>query len=78
MVVFGGQLASCDLIPMGDLGIHREWFSLLSHEVFNPSYGLLEDSTHNNYTPQINPVSGINPEHFDYLLGTCNLLAPLP
>lgn len=44
----------------------REWFFLLSHEIFNPSYGLFEYSTHDNYTLQINPASGINPDHLSY------------
>ncbi|KAJ7044182.1 hypothetical protein C8F04DRAFT_692173 [Mycena alexandri] len=47
-------------------GVGREWFFLLSHEIFNPSYGLFEYSTHDNYTLQINPASGINPDHLSY------------
>jgi len=39
---------------------------LLSHEIFNPSYGLFEYSAHDNYTLQINPASGINPDHLSY------------
>src|SRR6201996_7267723 len=44
----------------------REFFFLLSHEMFNPFYCLFEYSAHDNYTLQINPASGINPEHLDY------------
>jgi len=44
----------------------REWFFLLSHEIFNPSYGLFEYSTHDNYTLQINHASAINPDHLSY------------
>ena len=33
--------------------------------MFNPSYGLFEHSAHDNYTLQINPASGVNPEHLD-------------
>jgi E3 ubiquitin-protein ligase NEDD4 len=47
-------------------GVSREWFFLLSHEVFNPSYGLFEYSAHDNYTLQINSSSGINPDHLMY------------
>ncbi|KAF9013244.1 hypothetical protein BDQ17DRAFT_1536926 [Cyathus striatus] len=47
-------------------GVSREWFFLLSHEIFNPSYGLFEYSAHDNYTLQINPASGINPDHLSY------------
>ena len=45
---------------------HREFFFLLSHEMFNPFYCLFEYSAHDNYTLQINPHSGINPEHLTY------------
>ncbi|KAI9209602.1 uncharacterized protein BJ171DRAFT_3868 [Polychytrium aggregatum] len=47
-------------------GLSREYFYLLSHEMFNPSYGLFEYSAHDNYTLQINRNSGINPEHLNY------------
>ncbi|KAI0319606.1 hypothetical protein OF83DRAFT_1281822 [Amylostereum chailletii] len=58
-------------------GVSREWFFLLSHEMFNPSYGLFEYSAHDNYTLQINPASGVNPEHLDYFkfIGRCLGLA---
>lgn len=53
------------------LGVHtdvdrREFFFLLSHEMFNPFYCLFEYSAHDNYTLQINPHSGINAEHLNY------------
>ncbi len=44
----------------------REFFFLLSHEMFNPFYCLFEYSAHDNYTLQINPASGVNPEHLNY------------
>jgi len=45
----------------------REWFYLLSKEMFNPYYGLFEYSASDNYTLQINPQSGMcNDEHLDY------------
>jgi E3 ubiquitin-protein ligase NEDD4 len=47
-------------------GLSREFFFLLSHEMFNPFYCLFEYSAHDNYTLQINPNSGINPEHLNY------------
>ena len=43
-----------------------EFFFLLSHEMFNPFYCLFEYSAHDNYTLQINPHSGVNPEHLNY------------
>lgn len=47
-------------------GISKEFFFLLSHEIFNPIYCLFEYSAHDNYTLQINPSSGINKEHLIY------------
>lgn len=47
-------------------GVSREFFFLLSHEMFNPFYGLFEYSGHDQYTLQINPHSNINPEHLTY------------
>ncbi|TFK61394.1 HECT-domain-containing protein [Pluteus cervinus] len=71
MVNFDGE----DGLDYG--GVSREWFFLLSHEMFNPSYGLFEYSTHDNYTLQINPASGINPDHLSYFkfIGRCLGLA---
>ncbi|GAB0096243.1 E3 ubiquitin-protein ligase Nedd-4 [Sergentomyia squamirostris] len=48
-------------------GLAREWFYLLSKEMFNPYYGLFEYSAMDNYTLQINPFSGLcNEEHLNY------------
>uniref|UniRef100_UPI00398F6AE2 E3 ubiquitin-protein ligase NEDD4-like isoform X2 n=1 Tax=Pristiophorus japonicus TaxID=55135 RepID=UPI00398F6AE2 len=48
-------------------GVAREWFFLLSKEMFNPYYGLFEYSATDNYTLQINPNSGLcNEEHVSY------------
>ena len=47
-------------------GLSREFFFLLSHEMFNPFYCLFEYSAHDNYTLQINPHSDINPDHLNY------------
>ncbi|KRX96763.1 E3 ubiquitin-protein ligase Nedd-4 [Trichinella pseudospiralis] len=48
-------------------GVAREWFFLLSHEMFNPYYGLFEYSAMDNYTLQINPNSGLcNDDHLSY------------
>ncbi|XP_055542081.1 E3 ubiquitin-protein ligase Nedd-4-like isoform X2 [Wyeomyia smithii] len=48
-------------------GLAREWFYLLSKEMFNPYYGLFEYSAMDNYTLQINPSSGLcNEEHLNY------------
>ena len=48
-------------------GVAREWFYLLSKEMFNPYYGLFEYSATDNYTLQINPYSGLcNDDHLLY------------
>ena len=60
MIEFDGE----DGLDYG--GLSREFFFLLSHEMFNPFYCLFEYSAHDNYTLQINPHSGINPEHLGY------------
>ena len=47
-------------------GPAREWFFLLSHQMLNPMYCLFEYAGGHNYTLQINPASGVNPEHLQY------------
>nr|XP_056721637.1 E3 ubiquitin-protein ligase NEDD4 [Euleptes europaea] len=48
-------------------GVAREWFFLLSREMFNPYYGLFEYSAADNYTRQINPNSGLcDEDHLSY------------
>jgi len=73
MVVCQGACNPCTvLILFFDLAC-REFFFLLSHEMFNPFYCLFEYSAHDNYTLQINPASGVNPEHLNYFkfIGRC-------
>ncbi|TDL19890.1 HECT-domain-containing protein [Rickenella mellea] len=71
MIKFDGE----DGLDYG--GVSREFFFLLSHEMFNPFYCLFEYSAHDNYTLQINPASGVNPEHLNYFkfIGRCLGLA---
>ncbi|KAK2142826.1 hypothetical protein LSH36_909g00076 [Paralvinella palmiformis] len=48
-------------------GVAREFFYLISKEMFNPYYGLFEYSAIDDYTLQMNPLSGMaNPEHLHY------------
>lgn len=47
-------------------GLAREWFFSLSHEILNPMYCLFEYADSNNYSLQINKLSGVNPEHLHY------------
>ncbi|WP_411022917.1 hypothetical protein, partial [Salmonella sp. s51228] len=44
-------------------GLAREWFMLLSHDMFNPYYALFEYSANDSYSLQINPQSGFCNEH---------------
>jgi E3 ubiquitin-protein ligase NEDD4 len=60
MIKFDGE----DGLDYG--GLSREFFFLLSQQMFNPFYCLFEYAAHDNYTLQINPNSGINPEHLNY------------
>lgn len=72
------EVCSCFISNMPNLMFQsREWFFLLSHEIFNPSYGLFEYSAHDNYTLQINSASYINPDHLSYFkfIGRCLGLA---
>ncbi|KNE55578.1 hypothetical protein AMAG_01469 [Allomyces macrogynus ATCC 38327] len=47
-------------------GISREFFLLLSQEMFNPNYGLFEYAELDKLTLKINPSSAINTEHLAY------------
>ncbi|KAI9511322.1 HECT-domain-containing protein [Russula earlei] len=55
----------------------KEFLYLLPHEMSKPSNGLFEYSAHDNRSMQINPSSGVNPEHLNYfkfigrVLGLC-------
>jgi E3 ubiquitin-protein ligase NEDD4 len=66
MVVFPGMFECIAALPYTTNLACREFFYLLSHEMFNPFYCLFEYSAHDNYTLQINPHSSINPEHLNY------------
>ena len=46
-------------------GLSREWFTKLSHEIFNPMYALFIPAAH-GYAYQPSPHSSINPEHLKY------------
>ncbi|BGP45810.1 hypothetical protein JCM10450v2_001640 [Rhodotorula kratochvilovae] len=58
-------------------GVSREFFFILSHEIFNPSYCLFEPTEKTSYTLQVNPNSGINEDHLSYFqfVGRCVGLA---
>src|SRR5712671_3693878 len=54
------------LVMHSDFIPDREFFFLLSQEMFKPSYCLFECSAHDNQTQRINPASGVNPDHLNY------------
>ncbi|GAA5890864.1 hypothetical protein JCM8208_003077 [Rhodotorula glutinis] len=58
-------------------GVSREFFFMLSHEIFNPSYCLFEPTEKTSYTLQVNPSSSINEDHLSYFhfVGRCVGLA---
>ena len=47
-------------------GPSREFFFLLSREIFNPYYGLFEYSANDTYTVQISPTSTFIQNHLDW------------
>ncbi|KAK4052965.1 hypothetical protein OIO90_004089 [Microbotryomycetes sp. JL221] len=60
MITFKGE----EGIDFG--GVSREFFFLLSHAIFDPSYCLFEHTQKGNYMLTINPNSGINPDHLEW------------
>jgi len=47
-------------------GLAREWFYLLSVEVFDPRLGMFEYCNQEDYALQINPVSATDQDHLLY------------
>ncbi|KAK2509842.1 hypothetical protein MC885_005896, partial [Smutsia gigantea] len=50
-------------------GPSREFFFLLSQELFNPYYGLFEYSANDTYTVQISPMSAFVENHLEWFSG---------
>ncbi|XP_044531297.1 E3 ubiquitin-protein ligase HECW1 [Gracilinanus agilis] len=50
-------------------GPSREFFFLLSQELFNPYYGLFEYSANDTYTVQISPMSAFVENHLEWASG---------
>jgi E3 ubiquitin-protein ligase HUWE1 len=46
-------------------GVSREWYLILSREIFNPNYGLFIPSADSS-TFQPSPTSAVNPDHLQY------------
>lgn len=50
-------------------GPSREFFFLVSRELFNPYYGLFEYSANDTYTVQISPMSAFVDNHHEWWVG---------
>lgn len=47
-------------------GVTRDWYSVLSRQMFNEDYALFTASASDDGTFQVNPNSGVNPDHLDF------------
>ncbi|VDP22224.1 unnamed protein product, partial [Soboliphyme baturini] len=56
-------------------GLLREWFSVITREIFNPNYALFMTSPGDRVTYMINPSSYVNREHLDYFKFIGRLIA---
>lgn len=52
-------------------GLLREWYSIITREIFNPNYALFMTAPGDRVTYMINPASYINHEHLDYFKVRC-------
>lgn len=55
-------------------GLLREWYLVLSKEMFNPGYALFKPSAADNVTFQPNQHSSINPDHLSYFKFTGRII----
>jgi hypothetical protein len=54
-------------------GLTREWYTILSREIFNPNYALFKPSA-NGVTFQPSPQSGVNHDHLSYFKFVGNII----
>lgn len=47
-------------------GLLREWYMIMSREIFNPNYALFMTAPQDRVTYTINPLSYYNNEHLSY------------
>ncbi|CAD5226865.1 unnamed protein product [Bursaphelenchus xylophilus] len=47
-------------------GLLREWYSIITREVFNPNYALFITAPGDGVTYMVNRLSYVNPEHLEY------------
>uniref|UniRef100_A0A915HS62 HECT-type E3 ubiquitin transferase n=1 Tax=Romanomermis culicivorax TaxID=13658 RepID=A0A915HS62_ROMCU len=56
-------------------GLLREWYSVITREIFNPHYALFQTAPGDRVTYMINPSSYVNIEHLDYFKFVGRLIA---
>ncbi|CDW52065.1 WWE and DUF4414 and HECT domain containing protei n [Trichuris trichiura] len=56
-------------------GLLREWFSVITREIFNPNYALFMTSPGDRVTYMINPASYVNKNHLEYFQFIGRLIA---
>lgn len=56
----------CVICRLDYSGPSREFFFLVSRELFNPYYGLFEYSANDTYTVQISPMSAFVDNHHEW------------
>lgn len=56
----------CVVCRLDYSGPSREFFFLVSRELFNPYYGLFEYSANDTYTVQISPMSAFVDNHHEW------------
>lgn len=59
-------LSICVCCRLDYSGPSREFFFLVSRELFNPYYGLFEYSANDTYTVQISPMSAFVDNHHEW------------
>lgn len=47
-------------------GLLREWYQVITREIFNPNYALFINAPGDRVTYMINKSSNVNPEHLEY------------
>jgi E3 ubiquitin-protein ligase HUWE1 len=56
-------------------GLLREWYQVITREIFNPNYALFINAPGDRVTYMINKSSYVNPEHLDYFKFVGRLIA---
>lgn len=62
----GNLKSKCVCFRLDYSGPSREFFFLVSRELFNPYYGLFEYSANDTYTVQISPMSAFVDNHHEW------------